>query len=316
MNELEKAYAALSASHVSDGRAVYSTIPVNAQCVHLLARTPIGEPCLLILLEPQPIPNPPALRLEYISVVHGLTGRVHEGANTEEALFSLVTLHNIEAGLVEAFLRFAKLIALQLPHRAEPDQVATCIRRFVDLLQSLRQQNRRSIQGLWAELFVLSQRADVERWIEGWHEDPRGLHDFVLGDTRVEVKSTSTQQRKHYFSHLQLNAPHGSELWVASLITEPTRSGRSVFDLAQTLRERLGVEANVILDEMVASTLGVDYGKAGEVRFDYARALESLLFFPLARIPKLEEEVPDLVSDVSYCVQLIDSDGQRDLHFA
>jgi len=72
----------------------------------------------------------------------------------------------------------------------------------------------------------------------------------------------------------------------------------------------------MILDEMLVRTLGSDFDKAGEFKYDLAHSQDTLLFYPLDRIPRLSHEVPERVSDISYSVQLLDSDGQRDLHFA
>lgn len=271
---------------------------------------------LLIQTAPNLDAQPAPLRLEHLTVQHGISGGVHIAQNIEQGTYSLILLNGATQVLVEMFLRFAMAIAQQLSARPTAIEVAALLHRFVSLLQNLRKPNAKVIQGLWAELFVMTTQSNPGRWISGWHTDPMGLHDFVFGATRVEVKSTSSGERVHRFSHRQLFPPIGASFFLASVLVERTALGSSVFRLAEKLHPRLSPELSLVLDSGIAAALGTDYVKADQHRFDESRARDSLRYFPLSTIPRLQADVPGGITEISYTVRVSDGDGDPALHVA
>jgi hypothetical protein len=314
MKELLKAFESLPASRDSSaGLSVFHTLPVLSQGPVLIAKTALGEACMLIVTTASLATLPPPLRLENLTVQHGIDGRVHIGKSVAAGTFSLVVLRNSQRSLVEMFVRFAVAFAHQLPAGPTAADVASHIQKLVSLLQHLRKPSTKTIQGLWSEVFLISTRDNPERWVHGWHVDPMGLHDFIFEDMRVEVKSSATQVRSHRFSHNQLATPNGSSLFVASVLMERSGQGLSVFDLAEKVHARLSPNASLLLDSTITSTLGLDYLKAAEIKFDLACASDSLLFFPLDVVPRLSADKPERVTEISYTVRLLDADGLQDL---
>lgn len=314
---LAEAFKALSASASSPtGSLRYQAIEVSQHASVSLAKTAAGEAALLVRTKAAIATAPPPLRLEHLVVQHGIAGTVHTRQGKQQGKYSLVVLKSADGMLTDMFLRFASAFAGQLSTDPEASEVATLIQRLVALLQHLRRPNAKVIQGLWAELFVISTRRDPAPWVAGWHVDPMGLHDFMLGDKRVEVKSSSSGERVHRFSHRQLCPPMGTELHLASVLVERMAQGISVFDLAEDIHHRLPAEESFMLDNGLAAALGADYAKAAEHCFDKSRAADTLLFFPLSVLPRLILEVPVGVSDISYAIRAVDSDGQRDFILA
>ncbi len=314
MKELLKAFESLPASRDSSaGLSTFHTLHVLSQGPVLIAKTALGEACMLVRTAGSLATLPPPLRLENLTVQHGIEGRVHIGTRVASGTFSLAVLRNNQRSLVEMFVRFAVAFAHQLPADPTAADVASHIQKLVSLLQHVRKPSTKTIQGLWSELFLIATRDNPERWVNGWHVDPMGLHDFIFEENRVEVKSSSAQVRSHRFSHNQLSPPRGASLFVASVLMERSGQGISVFDLAERAHARLSPNASLLLDTTITSTLGLDYVKAAEVKYDFACASDTLLFFPLDLVPRLSADIPDLVTDVSYTVRLIDSDGNRDL---
>ena len=204
----------------------------------------------------------------------------------------------------------------QFAERPTAAEVSLRIQRLVTLLQHLRKPATKTIQGLWAELFLIGTYPKPEQWIRSWHTDPMGLHDFIFGDLRVEVKSRVGTDRIHRFSHDQLVAPSQVSLFIASILVERSNRGESIYDVAERIRRHLAPEDSLSLDSTITSTLGSDYLKAEEIRFDPIHAESSLLFFPLSTVPRLTDDIPNGVMDVSYTVRLLEADGMRKLPFA
>jgi hypothetical protein len=315
--ELLNAFKSLEVSVPSRGGPVrFQAITVAPHNAVSLAKT-VGSEAILLVKTKATVGNPPApLRLEHITVQHGITGVERTVQGSQQGTYSFVVLKAADSVLVAMFLRFAVSIAGQLSSDPASAEVATLLQRLVALLQHLRKPNAKIIQGLWAELLVISTRNHPGRWVAGWHQDPLDLHDFVFGNLRVEVKSSATGERIHRFSHRQLCPPSGSEFYLASVLVERVAQGVSVFDLAADIHQRLSAEQSLILDTGLASALGSDYTKATEHRFDRSRAVDSLMFYPLIAMPRLRPDIPAGISDISYSVRVSDTDGQRDLLFA
>jgi hypothetical protein len=314
MNGLLRVFESLPVSEEpSSSRAAFHAAPLDSNEHVLIAKTGQGRACLLVLTAYPAETSPPPLRLENLTVQHGIEGRVRTNAGIAEGIFSLIVLRTSDKLLLDMFLRFAAAFVQHFPKRPTASDVSLELQRLVNLLQSLRKPATKTIQGLWAELFLIASRDKPVRWIKGWHIDPIGLHDFVFGDTRVEVKSTMAHERTHRFSHDQLSAPAGVALFIASVVLERSNNGVSVFDLADRIRKKVSPDESLLLDAMIASTLGRDYNKTNEVKFDSHRATDSLLFFPLSAVPRLSEEIPVRLMEVSYTVRLDDTDGMPSL---
>jgi hypothetical protein len=314
MTDLFRIFESLPISNEpSSGLVAFHACPVGYNEHVLIAKTAQGQACLLVLTTSSAQTSPSPLRLENLTVQHGIEGRVRTGKGLTEGVFSLISLRTSEKLLVDIFLRFAAAFVQSYSRQPTASEVSFELQRLVNLFQNLRRPATKTIQGLWAEVFLIASREMPSRWINGWHTDPMGLHDFVFGNTRVEVKSTMAHERAHRFSHEQLSAPAGVKLFIASLQLERSNRGISVFDLADALHKKVSPEESLLLDTLIASTLGTDYAKASDIRFDTHRATDSLLFFPLMAIPRLTEEIPARLMDVSYTVRLSDSDGVQNL---
>lgn len=310
MTDLSRIFKSLTVSEEpSSGRAAFHASPVSSNEHVLIAKTAQGRACLLVLTASSEETSPPPLRLENLTVQHGIEGRVQTANEVADGVFSLITLRTSEKLLVDMFLRFVAAFVQHFPQHPTASEVSLELQRLVNLLQNLRKPATKTIQGLWTELFLIASRAKPSRWINGWHTDPTGLHDFVFGDTRVEVKSTMALERSHRFSHDQLSAPAEVELFIASVLVERSNRGISVFDLADTIHQKVSPEESLLVDTIIASTLGTDHAKASDIKFDPHRAKDSLLFFPLKAVPQLTEDIPARLMDVSYTVRLNESDG-------
>ncbi len=310
MTDLSRIFESLPLSEETfSDRAAFHASPVSSNEHVLIAKTAHGRACLLVLTASSAETLPPPLRLENLTVQHGIEGRVQTANGVADGVFSLITLRTSEKLLVDMFFRFVAAFVQHFPQHPTASEVSLELQRLVDLLQNLRKPATKTIQGLWAELFLIASHDKPSRWINGWHTDPIGLHDFIFGEIRVEVKSTTAHERSHRFSHDQLSAPAGVELFIASVLVEKSNRGISVFDLADMIHQKASPEESLLVDTIIASTLGTDHAKASDIKFDPHRAKDSLLFFPLMAVPQLTEDIPARLMDVSYTVRLNESDG-------
>ena len=127
-------------------------------------------------------------------------------------------------------------------------------------------------------------------------------YDFNDGNDKVEVKCTVNSQRKHRFSYEQLTPNTKSQILIASVITTRSGKGKNVFDLKDSiLRKVQDLKLHLILNEVIASTLGTDFDKAFEYYFDYQMAIDGLSFFDVNEIPNIPSDViPIELSNIKF----------------
>lgn len=162
------------------------------------------------------------------------------------------------------------------------------------------------MQGLWAELFLISRAYDAVTSVMAWHLNPEDRYDLSAGDQRVEVKSAIGRVRQHYFSLEQLRPPMGTTLLIASMFVERTGAGLSVLELANQIRARVSNNPDALLriDQVIGLTLGENWRYASEERFDQALAQTSLTFFEAEVVPALEWDIPPGISEVRFKADL------------
>ena len=135
-----------------------------------------------------------------------------------------------------------------------------------------------------------------------WHDDPMERYDFAMQRLRLEVKSSGNRMRRHHFSHEQLHPPTDIELWIASVFVERSTAGTDCLELLRRMQSRLSGDAVFEVESKVMKTLGSDYTKAHEFKFDDELARDSLSFVPVESIPRIPDELPNAISEVRYAV--------------
>jgi hypothetical protein len=311
--DLPAKFVSLKESDTTGGESmVFFTQRISDKSDCRIAKTTEGFPCLIVPTSSEGSRAPAPLQLEHLTVQHGLRGNLRTDEHENFSIFSLAILRSTEAPLLNSFLRLSEALAPHLASSPTSEEVARAVMRFADLLQRLKKPAAKTIQGLWAELLVLTYADKPRDWVRAWHSDPRGLHDFDFGQFRVEVKSSSRREREHSFSHDQLCGPPGVDIWVASLFVDRTNGGQTVFDLVGELAKFLDADSLLIVDDIVLRTLGDSYSKAESFRFDRGLADDSLRFFRVCDVPKLAN-IPSDIHDIAYTSRLDASKGLRSL---
>ena len=180
--------------------------------------------------------------------------------------------------------------------------VAHAMNQLIELFRAMAKAPRKSVQGLWAELFLISQARQPATLIEAWHTIVEDRYDFAMDDQRIEVKSFSGNVRQHHFSLEQLHPPEGIKALVASVSVESSQAGVSIEDLRERIQIRLGSSLDALLhiDSMIALTLGDAWQQASDIRFDERLAEESIAFYETSKIPSVNPNLPVGVSEVRF----------------
>ncbi|OAB88675.1 hypothetical protein AWH69_02455 [Janibacter melonis] len=105
--------------------------------------------------------------------------------------------------------------------------------------------------GLAGELLVLAEAVDIPALVDTWHTKAEGRFDFSSQGERLEVKTTTSSDRVHWFSSEQLAPIPGACTTFISTLLPLVESGSTIASVfagmnALTLQERARVRSIII----------------------------------------------------------------------
>jgi hypothetical protein len=121
--------------------------------------------------------------------------------------------------------------------------VESVVSTFDELLAHSRSLSREKQVGLFGELLFLTsciQATNVDDAVSAWKGYTRNEHDFVFSSGAFEVKTTTTEARRHRVSSLdQLSPLPGTPLWLISIqLTSATPStGQTLAEIIDEVRQ-------------------------------------------------------------------------------
>ncbi len=305
MLDLVTLFNSFQSPDVTIGQAArFSAQPIPGYERNRLAKDENNAPSLLISATHSTTGEKPApIKLEHLTVQYNVNCRISRSdGSIEEGLFTVACCTGNDEALHIYFLRVVEAIVVSLGTTPSQLDVAHAIKNLTALFRAMAEKPRKSVQGLWAELFVIAHAYDIATVVNAWHITPEDRYDFNAGNQRIEVKSTSARVRQHYFSLEQLCPPTDTTLLIASLFVEYAGAGTSVMELAEQIRSRISNNPDLLLhvDRIISLTLGERWRDALEDRFDVELAKDSLSFFEASAIPTVGRNLPLGVSEVRF----------------
>ena len=242
------------------------------------------------------------INLEFISVLFNRHCLLLENNTQSENIYTIISLKTENTDFQQYFFEVVCIVLEQLPENPSHKQLKIEIQKLIELFSRFNRPPRKTIQGLWAELFVIEQAKHPEYLIQSWHSSPEDKFDFNDGQDKIEVKSTSTARRVHSFALEQLNPNRNSNLLIASIFVIQTGQGKNIFDLIDSICKRVqNIQLQFRLNEIVSQTLGSNLDKAFDTYFDYQQAFDTLAFFDFKNIPTISNDsIPSEVNNVHF----------------
>lgn len=172
----------------------------------------------------------------------------------------------------------------------------------VEIFRTLSDTPTKTLQGLWAELFVMDNAKEPTTLLNYWHNLPEEKFDFNADTEKLEVKSSSTLERIHTFASEQLNPPTDKQVLIASLFVKQTTHGQSISQLANSINQKVADnDLTEKLFTLISKTLGNTVEQSIKIKFDYELAKNSLRFYRHQDIHKIGKiNIPNKVSEVRY----------------
>lgn len=216
--------------------------------------------------------------------------------------YTIVALQTGNVDYINYFIDVVEVILKKLGNSPTQKQLHDEIQKLVDLFRCFNLPPQKTIQGLWAELFIISRARNSEYLLKAWHSSVNDVYDFNDGIDKIEVKSTSKSHRIHRFSYNQLSPSEGSNLLISSIFVIPCGIGRNIFDLKEDIEDKIySLELRYKLNEIIFRTLGSEFEKAYDFYFDYQQAVDSVLLIPSIHIPSLNGEgIPNEITNIHF----------------
>ncbi len=247
------------------------------------------------------------ISLENLEVMHNIKCRILE-TNITEDHFTLIKCKSDNVKLYEYFLNLVYPLILTMGEEPTEYEITDFINKILELFISISELPKKSTQGLWAELFIISQSKNKKIFIESWHDDPQDNFDFKYGNTKLEIKSTLGRIRKHRFNFFQLLPMNNQNIFIASLLVETNPKGISVKELLNKIQSEVKENLSLLekLNRIVFLSLGNNWKECLETKFDYSFAKENLKIFNASSIPCIDKNIPKEISDIHFTVDLTD----------
>ena len=282
-------------------------VPIPEFPSHRVARTAEGRPAVLLACRDGDYRSYSApVRLENLSVQYAVACRViHNDGRREDGNFTVVICSAPDTAVESQFLRVAGLLVEALGSNPSRLDVTRNVEALVELFRVLSEPPRKTVQGLWAELFLIARSSRPDELVAAWHVQPEDRFDFSSGNQRIEVKAAAGRQRLHHFSLEQLQAIPSAEVVIASVFIERSGSGVSLRNLIDRIRTRLVSQPSLGLrvETTVAATLGDHLRRSLDDAFDLQLANHSLRCFRQQDVPVIGA-VPPGVSHVHFRADL------------
>lgn len=265
--------------------------------------------------------NPPNIIRELLSVEYNVKCTIKE-FNREILFnnFSIITLRTSDKQLQLYFIEIFLMLLTKMSQQPSMQELSIEVERLISIFSALKSSPQKKIQGLWAELLIIEKSKNPNTLINAWHNSVSSKYDFTLGRDKIEVKSTSSEERNHRFSLDQLNPSPNSRLLIASVIVRDSgecTQGLSIKDLYDTICNRLSdINTKIKLYTIIAQTLGKDIDKIRNEYFDYIAASDSLSYYDYKIIPKiLKTNIPDNISNVKFSCNITNLEDIKSSNF-
>lgn len=246
-------------------------------------------------------------RLKYLQLAQNIECKITENGQTSFQTFTVITFTSTDRHLQEYFLRISETLVKSLKAKPTQEQVVETLNRFIEVFRALSDTPSNTVQGLWAELFIIDVSANPITLLNYWHNIPEEKFDFNSGHEKIEIKSSGNLERIHTFSSAQLNPPEDTQVLLGSVFIRPSSTGQSIQNLVDSISNKLQGDIELMdkINTVVIRTLGSSLEQSIKMKFDYQVASDSLNYYRHQDIQKIEEiSIPNEVTEVRYKTDL------------
>jgi len=265
----------------------FNTVKLNRNSEHFLGVNGLNQVAILFNAS-EPMGNNENIR--YLTLEHSIPCTIYIENSEEKKNLSILKLDSKEENLKEIFLRTMDNIVQNIPNNISQKKIYELTQNLIKLFEKISNKKNIDLLGFWGELFTIKYLRQKELLIEGWHPETSDTFDFLIKNSALEIKTSTSNERKHHFSFEQLN-PNNKNIIVGSILIRKSRSGYSLLDLKNKILEEIDKKnlkdkVQEIYDIMTGSKTQEDLE---EVRYSYEYAKDNIIFYDSENIPRIRE---------------------------
>lgn len=287
----------------TSNRNLFNTITLTEFPFAKIAVNMEGLPVILILsVADTTFLSQKNIRLKYLELTHNLECKISENNKTHFQNFTVIVFRSNQEHLQHYFLGIAETLIKSLSAKPTQYEVFQTFKNFVEIFRTLSETPTKTLQGLWAEIFLIDTGSEPTTLLNYWHNIPEEKFDFNADTEKLEIKSSSTLERIHTFASEQLNPPADQQVLIASLFVKQATHGTSIAQLVNSIQQKI-TDNDLVkkLFTVISKTLGNTIEQSIKIKFDYNLAKNSLRFYRHQDIHKIERiHIPHKVSEVRY----------------
>ncbi len=246
-------------------------------------------------------------RLKYLEILQNIDCKTSENRKESFQTFTIIAFKSEDRHLREYFLKVSETFLKALNVKPTQEQIIKTISSFIEIFRSLNELPTKTVNGIWAELFLIESSSNPKILLNYWHNTPEEKFDFNSGLEKIEVKSNSSFERIHTFSSEQLNPPSETQALIASIFMRQSSTGVSIQNLLEGILNKIenDIELTEKLNSIIIKTLAGSLEHSLKIKFDYNIAINSLKFYNCNDIKKIEKvNIPSEVFEVKYKTDL------------
>ena len=228
--------------------------------------------------------------------------KIHEDKTS--SIFTILSCRSDDELTIKMFLDICETTIPQLKNEPSAEEIKKITNIIIELFREISDK-KRSIIGLWGELFLISSSSNKEKTLQAWHENPTDKYDFFDDNQALEVKCTSKTDRIHKFQHDQLLSEIKDHYIASIMVSENPNDGLSVLDLYEDIKKnKLPINLINKLKKNFYRVIGSNPKEdLNELKFDLDYSKKNVMYYKLKDISTLVNE-DDSVTDISYKVDL------------
>ena len=270
---------------------------------HKLGITKDNRPIFFVQCETDDSIKAIDLNLELIKVQYNRKCKLIQLDSTEiDDCYTLIELKSEVFDLQSYFIEVINLLIKNIGISPTFKILKQEVEKVTKLFSILSKPGIKSIQGIWGELLIISESNDPDYLIKAWHVNSKDKFDFNDGEDKIEVKTTSKENRIHIFSYDQLTPNQNSKLIITSIKTIQTGIGINIPELVDIIKSKgISTDSLYKMQILIGETLGKDIEKINEIKFDYRQAVDSIRYFESIKIPIIDSKnIPEEISNLKF----------------
>jgi hypothetical protein len=243
-------------------------------------------------------------RGKFLDISFNTTCEFKINGKTNSGEFTLLTLKTEKLLMRNIFVSLCNELIELIGEKPSYDRVIDVVKGLRELFMNFLRPATSDEIGLWGELFVISQAQNMENAIDSWHINPSDTFDFNDGNNKMEVKTTTKNERIHAISLNQILKSIETESLICSIMTSKIDLGISVFDLRESISATISNVYKEKLNEKVTISAGdkwIDFIN----KYDFSTAKNSMKYYNAIDVPKIDPAgINPNISNVKFSVNL------------